>query len=420
MNHVPTTGPEVRVIVAPAPSHANEPPPGSRSRSGPRRVRLSTALGLCLVSALATGVVTTGALSPAAAKADHAQTQAAQPAPAAAVTSAAITDVAGEAGPVSQIAKQVGPAVVAIVTSADAGPGVTGFSVQGAGSGVIVDPSGLILTNRHVVGNGGSLTVYLADGREYDATIEGIDTLTDLALLSIDATDLPAATLGDSSAVEVGELAVAIGNPQGDLPGSVTAGIISALEREIVVGDASGTQAPEALRHLIQHDAAINPGNSGGPLLADDGSVIAVNTAVAGGAQGIGFAIPINLAKPIVKQVLAGEPIERPYIGIYFTEVGVQLAADEGLTVDSGVIVRGDAQAGRSGVIAGGPADVAGLKDGDVLTQIDGRPIDATHQLDVALLEREPGDTIDLTVVRGAKTLQREVALGVRPADLVQ
>jgi S1-C subfamily serine protease len=377
-------------------------------------VQLSTALGLCLVTALATGVVTAGALSPSTVTADSSTTQATQPAGAAPVAAAVVTDVAADAGSVSQIAKQVGPAVVAIVTGSDTGPGVAGYSVQGAGSGVIVDPSGLILTN------GGSLTVFLADGREFDATIEGIDTLTDLALLSIDATDLPAATLGDSSAVEVGELAVAIGNPQGDLPGSVTAGIISALEREIVVGDASGAQAPEALRHLIQHDAAINPGNSGGPLLAGDGSVIAVNTAVAGGAQGIGFAIPINLAKPIVKQVLNGESIQRPYIGIYFTEVDMQMAQDEGLAVDSGVVIRGDAQSARSGVIAGGPADAAGLKDGDVLTQIDGRPIDATHQLDVALLEREPGDTIDLTVVRGAKTLQREVALGVRPAEFVQ
>ena len=389
---------------------------GSRSPLARRRLGSATTLALCLVSVLTAGVATAGSASPAAA--------ASTPLPdfelSGTGVAAAVADAAGETSLVSQVAKQAGPAVVAIVTGGEASSGLAGFSVQGAGSGVIIDPSGLILTNRHVVGDGGALTVSLADGREFDATIEGVDTLTDLALLSIDATDLPAATLGDSSAVEVGELAVAIGNPQGDLPGSVTAGIISALEREIVVGDMTGVQEPEALRHLIQHDAAINPGNSGGPLLAADGSVIAVNTAVAGGAQGIGFAIPINLAKPIVRQVMAGEPIERPYIGIYFTEVDAQLAQDEDLRVDSGVLIRGDAVSGRTGVIAGGPADVAGLRDGDILTQIDGRPIDATHQLDVALLEHEPGDTIELTVLRGNKTLQRQVALGVRPTDFVQ
>ncbi len=389
---------------------------GAPRRHPPRRVRVTTALALAIASALAGGAVTAGALSPAAIA--PANTTQRAPALASGTTVSAIAlDATNE---VSQIAKQVGPAVVAIVINGETGSGVAGYTFQGAGSGVIVDPSGLILTNRHVVGNGGSLTVYLPDGRDFKGTVEGIDTLTDLALLSIDATDLPAATLGDSSKVEVGELAVAIGNPEGDLPGSVTAGIVSALEREIMVSDATGSQPAESLRHLIQHDAAINPGNSGGPLLAGDGSVIAINTAIAGGSQGIGFAIPINLAKPIVKQVLSGRPIQRPYIGIFFTEIDAQLAQDEGLAVDSGVLIRGDAQQGQPGVIANGPADVAGLKDGDILTQIDGQPIDATHQLDVSLLEHEPGDTVDLTVQRGGRTLQREVSLGIRPADLVQ
>ena len=310
--------------------------------------------------------------------------------------------------------------MVAIVIGASGDPGSADFSALGAGSGVIVDPGGLILTNRHVVGEGGSLTVYLEDGRSFKGQLEGVDTLTDLALLRIRATGLPAARLGDSSSVEVGEPAVAIGNPEGDLPGSVTAGIISALEREIVVGDAAGVQAPESLRHLIQHDAAINPGNSGGPLLAGDGSVIGINTAMAGGSQGIGFAIPIDMAKPIVTQVLAGDPIRRPYIGVFFTEVDAQLAEDEGLPVSSGVLVQGDAAASQPGVIGGGPADKAGLRDGDIIVAIDGQPIDATHQLDVALLGHEPGDVIDLTVRRGNRTIHKDVTLGVRPADTLQ
>jgi S1-C subfamily serine protease len=375
-----------------------------------------------VASAVGAGAVTVSART-AATHADAATVDRADRHPATAVeTSAAGVEVAissseSDVRPISEIAKEVGPAVVAIVIGGSGDLGSAGFSAQGAGSGVIVDPDGLILTNRHVVGDGGSLTVYLEDGRSFNGKLEGVDTLTDLALLRIRASGLPAATLGDSSSVEVGDPAIAIGNPEGDLPGSVTAGIVSALEREIVVGDAAGLQAPESLRHLIQHDAAINPGNSGGPLLAGDGTVIGINTAMSGGSQGIGFAIPINLARPIVTQVLAGDPIQRPYIGIFFTEIDRQLAEDESLPVTSGVLIRGDDVSGQPGVIAGGPADKAGLRDGDILTAIDDQPIDATHQLDVALLGHEPGDVIDLTVRRGNRTIHKEVTLGIRPAD---
>ena len=261
--------------------------------------------------------------------------------------------------------------------------------------------------------------MFLDDGRSFKGTLKGVDTLTDLALVSIDATGLPAATLGDSSSVEVGDPAVAIGNPEGDLPGSVTAGIVSALEREIVVGDVTGTQATESLRHLIQHDAAINPGNSGGPLVAGDGTVIGINTAMAGGSQGIGFAIPIDLAKPIVRQVLArATPSGARTSASSSPSVDAQLAKDESLPVTSGVLVRGDTASNEPGVIAGGPADKAGLKEDDILTAIDGQPIDATHQLDVALLGHKPGDVISLSVLRGDRTLKRDVTLGIRPADI--
>ena len=417
-------GPQTRFPSNPpiAPDPAPSAPPAPRSRPPrSRRVGLTAVLALCLASAVGGGVATAGALggapavaAPAAVTAGVDQASATAPA-----TAAELTAETAPASLVSDIAKKVGPAVVAIVTSSTV-PTSTGFSMTGAGSGVIVDPSGLILTNRHVVGDGMNLTVYLADGRELPGTLEGVDTLTDLALLSVDASDLPAATLGESSNVEVGGLAVAIGNPEGDLPGSVTAGIVSALERQIVVTDQYGMNAPKSLRHLIQHDAAINPGNSGGPLVGSDGSVIAINTAMAGGSQGIGFAIPIDLAKPIIKQVLAGEPIRRPYFGIYFTEIDAQVAQDQGLPVDSGVLVKGDAAAGQPGVISGGPADQAGLQEGDILTAIDGQPIDATHQLDVTLLQHEPGDQVELTVLRGDQTLKVTVTLGIRPADIAQ
>ncbi len=407
------------------PPHDSGPASGRRGDRAPRHVGLPAVLALCVVSALAGGALTAGTRTTAANPDAAAAVRAEQPAALVKATSAAAAEDAvavpeNADRPISEIAREVGPAVVAIVIGGRGDLGSAGFSAVGAGSGVIVDPSGLILTNRHVVGDGGSLTVYLEDGRSFKGKLEGVDTLTDLALLRIRATGLPAATLGDSSSVEVGEPAVAIGNPEGDLPGSVTAGIVSALEREIVVGDATGTEAPESLRHLIQHDAAINPGNSGGPLLAGDGSVIGINTAMAGGSQGIGFAIPIDMAKPIVTQVLAGDPIRRPYIGIFFTEIDAQLAQDEDLPVSSGVLIRGDDVSGQPGVIAGGPADKAGLKDGDILTAIDDQPIDATHQLDVALLGHEPGDAIDLTVRRGDRTIHKEVTLGIRPADTLQ
>ncbi len=424
MTHDPTTdgvrhGPAQSVIhprVAPARS--------VRPVSSPRRVSASAALVLCVISALGGVAVTAGAAAlsagAGASRGDPATGQAAMAAaPTATTASAAVFEV-DDSSVVKEIARAVGPAVVAIITGGSDSDGSAGFALQGAGSGVIVDPSGLILTNRHVVGDGGSLTVHLDDGRQFEGTLKGVDTLTDLALLSIAAKGLPAATLGDSAGVEVGELAVAIGNPEGDLPGSVTAGIISALERDLVVGDAAGIQAPESLRHLIQHDAAINPGNSGGPLIGPDGTVIGINTAVSGGSQGIGFAIPIDLARPIVKQVLAGKPIRRPYIGIFFTEVDAQLAKERDLPVASGVLVEGDTQSGQPGIIPDGPAATAGLKEGDILTAIDGLPIDATHQLDVALLAHEPGDTVALTVRRGGRTLERDVKLGVRPADVAQ
>ena len=319
----------------------------------------------------------------------------------------------------------VGPAVVAIEVSGtiprtDAFGGsfqTPAVQFQAAGSGVIVDPGGLILTNRHVVGDATSVTVLLSDGRQFDGTVKGLDTLTDLALVSIDAADLPTTPLGDSSGIEVGQLAIAIGNPEGDLPGSVTAGVVSALERQIVAGDQTSIQASEVLRHLIQHDAAINPGNSGGPLLDGAGRVIGINTAIAGDAQGIGFAIPIDLAKPIIKQVQAGGTIERPYIGVHYTDIDSQLAADQDLPVTSGALIQGDSQAGQPGVVARGPADKAGLKDGDIVTAVDSQELDPAHQLDLLLLQHEPGDTITLTVRRGDRTLQRELTLGTRPAD---
>jgi S1-C subfamily serine protease len=311
---------------------------------------------------------------------------------------------------VVRVAEQIGPAVVTIQVSSQ--------TSAGSGSGVIVDSSGVILTNRHVVQGATKVTVVLGTGRELAGTVHGIDTLTDLAIVKVDATGLPTAPLGDSSALKVGQTAVAIGNPLGEFEGSVTAGIISGLDRSVQVSNrSSGTS--EALRHLIQTDAAINPGNSGGPLVEEDGRVIGINTAEAGQSEGIGFAIPIDVAKPVVAQALAGQQLSRPWIGISYQDLDAQIAADHDLSVELGAWIHRPAAAGQgSPIVAGSPAEKAGLRDGDVITAIDGHAVDRTHALDLLLLARGPGDTVTLTVVRGSETTQIEVTLGTRPADL--
>ncbi len=293
-------------------------------------------------------------------------------------------------------------------------PGAGTPESHGSGSGVIIDASGLILTNRHVAGDATSLTVILKDGSRYDGQTVGVDTLTDFAFVKIDGHDLPAATLGDSSAIRVGQQAIAMGNPVGELPGTITAGIVSGLDRDIVVADQMGGET-ESLRHLIQTDAAINPGNSGGPLVDADGTVVGINTAASGDAVGIGFALPIDLAKPIIAQVLAGKPIERPYIGIRYQDLDAQIAEDNDLAVSLGAWVHVDDSAGKA-VLADSPAKAAGLREGDVITGIGGVSVDLEHPLDLLLLAHAPGDAVELSVLRDGTTIAVTLTLGTRPA----
>ena len=247
---------------------------------------------------------------------------------------------AGSSQATVDIVKAVSPAVVTIVangiTATDPTTGQTGTG-SATGSGIIFDSNGLILTNRHVVAdNPQSLTVNLNDGRTFPGTIYGIDTLTDLAIVKINATGLPTAPIGDSSSIQVGQTAIAIGSPLGTFTDSVTSGIISALGRSIPVEDGS------TLTNLIQTDTAINPGNSGGPLLDPSGKVIGVNTAGATQAQGIGFAIPIDIAKPLLAQASAGQPLARPYLGIRFETIDPTVAKDNNLPVNQGAWIPSD------------------------------------------------------------------------------
>ncbi len=320
------------------------------------------------------------------------------------------------------IVKAVSPAVVTIVaegvTQSDPIMGETGQGTA-TGSGVIFDANGLILTNHHVVaGDPSKLTVHLKDGRSFDATIYGIDTLTDLAIVQVKATGLPTAPIGDSSTIEVGQTAIAIGSPLGEFTDSVTSGIISAIGRSIPV---ETTQ----LTNLIQTDTAINPGNSGGPLLDPTGKVIGINTAMAGDSQGIGFAIPIDIARPMLVQASAGQPLARAWLGIRFQTIDPATKTQYGLTADNGAWIPDvtDPAAGAGGatdsaIVADSPAAKAGLQPGDVITAVDGSTLDATHPLDLITSQLTPGQTVTLTVLRGGQTTTLSLTLGTRPQTM--
>jgi len=269
------------------------------------------------------------------------------------------------------------------------------------GSGVIVSEEGYVLTNHHVIGGADQIQVALRDGRETLAEVIGTDPESDLAVLRIQLDDLPVIELADSAEVAIGDVALAIGNPFG-VGQTVTMGIISATGRSHL-----GLNAYE---DFIQTDAAINPGNSGGALISPDGAMVGINTAIfsrSGGSQGIGFAIPANLARNILEELVTQGRVIRGWLGVEAQELNPELAASFGLQAPRGVII--------AGVVPGGPADQAGLRPGDVLLSIEGRPIlDARETMsDIAAVE--PGDSLPLTVVRGGEELELTVEVGERP-----
>ena len=293
------------------------------------------------------------------------------------------------------------------------GPG--GFQLGGSGSGVLVAEDGLIITNGHVVGDADEVTVILDDGTVLDGVVTGVDTLTDFAFVDVEGEGLPSVTLGDSSDIKVGQLAISIGNPLGRFPSSAAVGIVSGLDRSIdVFGDSRGG---DRLNHLIQTDAAINSGNSGGALFNGDGELIGITTAQAGMSDGIGFALPIDLAKPIIEQARAGQAITRPYIGVVYREVDAQVADEESLPVASGAWI-GGSDGDASPVVVGSPADDAGIQPGDIITAVDGLSVDRSNPLDLQVLRFAPGDEVVLEVLRDGQSIELPTTLGTRPADL--
>lgn len=271
------------------------------------------------------------------------------------------------------------------------------------GSGVIVSPQGYVLTNNHVIKDADEIQVALSDGRSIQAKLVGTDPDTDLAILQIDVDHPVVITLGDSDKLRVGDVVLAIGNPFG-VGQTVTSGIVSATHRSML-----GISTYE---NYIQTDAAINPGNSGGALINAYGQLIGINTAIyskSGGSQGIGFAIPVNLAKDVMTQIIQYGIVQRGWLGIAIQDITPQLAESFKLDSPNGVIV--------TNLIRNGPADEAGLDRGDVITRIDDKPVDNTYELLNTVSQVKPGTTVVIEGVRKGKKFQKKATVIQRPVQ---
>jgi serine protease DegQ len=310
-------------------------------------------------------------------------------APALAQRSPAGAGYSGEERAVIRASRIVSPAVVSVRRG------------RASGSGIIVRADGYVLTNAHVVGEASSVEVALADGRRLSARVLGADASVDVAVLRVNTSGLPTAPLGDSDQLEVGQAAIAIGNPLG-FERTVTAGVVSAVNRSLGGGELDG---------LIQTDAAINPGNSGGPLVDSGGRVIGMNTAIVrgpyGDGAGLSFAVPINTAQEVLRQVQASGRIIRPWMGVDLGDVTPELAARYDLPVDHGALI--------GEVIDAGPASRAGLRAGDIVVAAEGQPIPDGGALRRLLRRMKPGSTLAVTIQRGSGRVQARLKLTEAP-----
>jgi serine protease Do len=271
------------------------------------------------------------------------------------------------------------------------------FKQRSLGSGFIIDKDGYIVTNNHVIDNADKIVVKLNDEKEFEAQIVGRDKNTDLALIKIESNhNLPVLGFGDSDALKVGQWVVAIGNPFG-LDQTVTAGIVSAKGRVIGSGPYDD---------FIQTDASINPGNSGGPLLNMKGEVIGINTAIVAGGQGIGFAIPVNLAKNIIAQIKSTGEVTRGWLGVGIQDISEEVAEYYGIKEKNGVLV--------TEVFPGDPADLAGIKPKDIILSVNGKAVDSARQLTGMIADISVGDTIQVKINRNGKTQTIDVKIAKR------
>lgn len=268
---------------------------------------------------------------------------------------------------------------------------------KGAGSGFVIDTKGYILTNEHVVRGADEIKVTLKDGRKFTGKVAGSDASLDLAVIKVEANDLPTVRLGDSSKIRPGQWVIAIGNPYG-FSNTVTAGIISATGRSL---DDLGK------KNLIQTDAPINPGNSGGPLLDLEGKVIGINVAIVAGAQSIGFAIPVNAAKDVADELIKEGKVIRAWLGVYMRDVDEKIAAYLDLPLAEGVVI--------TEVAKDSPAEKMGAKKYDVIREIDGQKVSSSAEIQELVSKKRPGDSISLKVYRDGKTETLKGKLSERP-----
>jgi serine protease Do len=334
--------------------------------------------------------------------------------------------ISDEGSLISSIAKDVGQSVVSVdVQSQTVSQDFFGFpqtsNQASSGTGFIVSSDGIIVTNRHVVPNDNStVSVTMADGTKFDNVKligrTNSNSVLDVAFLKIQDTKgkkLVPAMLGDSSKMQVGDRVIAIGNALGQFQNTVTSGIISGFGRDVQAGDQSGL-GTENLTDLFQTDAAINEGNSGGPLVNINGEVIGVNTAIASGAQNIGFAIPINDVKGLINSVLGSGKLQQPYLGVRYVSLTADTAYQYNLKVNQGAYIAPTAD-GSPSVLPDSPAAKAGLKEKDIIIKVNNTKLDDKTNLTSALTRFKVGDKVDLTVVRDGKTLHIKTTLENMP-----
>lgn len=303
-------------------------------------------------------------------------------------------------GDVAKVASYVSPSVVSILTETrTTGWNGSSSTSSAAGTGVVVTSDGYVLTNKHVVEGAKKIQVVLDDGTTYsDVTLVGTDPLNDIAFIKINnVSDLKPVSLGDSKTLNIGQEVIAIGNALGQYQNSVTEGIISGTGRTITALDSSNTYY-ERLSDMIQTDASINAGNSGGPLVNAAGQVIGINTAVSASGNSIGFAIPINSVKGILKSLINTGKAERAYLGVQYVAITPDIAKEYNLSATTGAYLPGS-----GAVISGSPAESAGLKSGDIITKVNGVEVGEAGSLSTLIGEYTVGDTVDITYIRNGE-----------------
>lgn len=285
----------------------------------------------------------------------------------------------------------------------------------GRGTGFIVRQDGMIVTNKHVVNaDNPIITVFLNDGNSYPATVMGKDPLNDIAILKIEGKNFPTVLIGNSDDLEIGQTVLAVGNSLGLYQNTVTKGIVSGVGRSVTAGDGRGLL--ETIPDSIQTDASINHGNSGGPLITLDGSVVGINTATINGAQGVSFAIPMSIVTPIVSSLVRNGKIVHARMGVRFIMITPEIRAEKKLPVSDGAYLAKGA-GGEAAIVPGGPGDKAGLREGDIITEINGIKLDQRRSLQNIIANLIPGTIINFKIIRGDVTLGLSTTLDEMPAD---